>query len=73
MPGAPGHEAAAVQDRLAVVIFGDHGPWWDHEEEAERTLGLFHGIVALVGLLAALLILLAPAGLVLLILWALHL
>jgi len=55
------------------VIFGDHGPWWDHEEEAERTLGLFHGIVALVGLLAALLILLAPAGLVLLILWALHL
>jgi len=55
------------------VIFGDQGPWWGHEEEAEHSLGLFHGIVALVGLLAALLILLAPAGLVLLILWALHL
>lgn len=70
MPGARRPEAAAVQGSLAVVIFaGDTGPndWWDHEEEAERPLGLFQFIVALCGLAAAVLMLLAPAGIVMLI------
>jgi hypothetical protein len=43
------------------VIFRDPGPeWWDHEEEAERPLGLFHALVALCGLIAALLIIAGP-------------
>ena len=50
-----------------VVIFSDQDPWWDHEEEAESPLGLFHALVALLGLAAAVLMMVAPAGLVLLI------
>lgn len=43
------------------MIFRDPGPeWWDHEEEAERPLGLFHALVALCGLIAALLIIAGP-------------
>ena len=53
-----------------MIFSGDTGPddWWDHEEEAERPLGLFQFIVALLGLAAAVVMLLAPAGVVLLIL-----
>jgi len=41
--------------------------WWGHEEEAERPLGLFHALVALCGLVAAVLMIVAPAGIVILI------
>jgi len=53
-----------------VIFACATGPddWWDHEEEAERPLGLFQFIVALLGLAAAVVMLLAPASVVLLIL-----
>jgi hypothetical protein len=50
-----------------MIYSNDNGPWWDHEEEAEPSLGLFHALAALMGLVAALLLLLVPVGVVLLI------